>query len=259
MSLKQAPLQTSLPPAEPVELAKLVSYHDGSVVSRTLVKKNGGTVTVFAFDAGQSLSEHTAPFDAIVQVLDGEVELSSVARRCRRRQGKTVLLPAGNLSRRQCHQQVQDAAHHGARGCWDLIRGSGIRKSGARHSGPERLLRERLSVEGDVVWESGECGLRLCGGSRRDAARAQVLENEAVEYVPHKGLRRWECMGSFAQPRSGHLHPRDPGKRRASPSCASRCLRQRSKHRRDQHRGPARRSTRPYATIRPRVTSTSTS
>ena len=75
MSLKQVPEQTGLPPAQPVELAALVAYQDGAVVSRTLVKKNGGTVTVFAFDAGQALSEHTAPFDAIVQVLDGEVEL----------------------------------------------------------------------------------------------------------------------------------------------------------------------------------------
>ena len=66
MGLKQAPEQTGLPPAQPVELSTLVTYQTGAVVSRTLVKKNGGTVTVFAFDAGQALSEHTAPFDAIV-------------------------------------------------------------------------------------------------------------------------------------------------------------------------------------------------
>jgi quercetin dioxygenase-like cupin family protein len=94
MTLKQVPEQTGLPPAEPVELAALVAYQDGSVVSRTLVKKNGGTVTVFAFDAGQALSEHTAPFDAIVQVLDGQVELVIGGKKVPAGAGQTVLLPA---------------------------------------------------------------------------------------------------------------------------------------------------------------------
>ena len=95
MNLKQVPEQTGLPPAEPVELAKLVAYQEGGVVSRTLVKKNGGTVTVFAFDQGQALSEHTAPFDAIVQVLDGDVELVIGGKKVPATAGQTVLLPAG--------------------------------------------------------------------------------------------------------------------------------------------------------------------
>jgi quercetin dioxygenase-like cupin family protein len=95
MGLKQAPEQTGLPPGEPVELAKLVGYQDGGVVSRTLVKKNGGTVTVFAFDQGQALSEHTAPFDAIVQVLDGDVELVIGGKKVPAQAGQTVLMPAG--------------------------------------------------------------------------------------------------------------------------------------------------------------------
>jgi quercetin dioxygenase-like cupin family protein len=95
MSLKQVPEQTGLPTAQPVELAALVGYQDGAVVSRTLVKKNGGTVTVFAFDAGQALSEHTAPFDAIVQVLDGDVELVIGGKQVPAHAGQTVLLPAG--------------------------------------------------------------------------------------------------------------------------------------------------------------------
>jgi quercetin dioxygenase-like cupin family protein len=95
MGLKQAPKQTGLPPAQPVELSALVTYQTGAVVSRTLVKKNGGTVTVFAFDAGQALSEHTAPFDAIVQVLDGEVELVIGSKSVPAQAGQTVLLPAG--------------------------------------------------------------------------------------------------------------------------------------------------------------------
>jgi quercetin dioxygenase-like cupin family protein len=94
MSLQQVPEQTGLPPAQPIELAALVNYQEGSVVSRTLIKKSGGTVTVFAFDAGQALSEHTAPFDAVVQVLDGSVELVIGGKIVPATQGQTVLLPA---------------------------------------------------------------------------------------------------------------------------------------------------------------------
>ena len=61
--------------AEAAKVADLVSYQEGSIVSREIVKKPTGTVTVFAFDEGQGLSEHTAPFDALVQVLEGEVEM----------------------------------------------------------------------------------------------------------------------------------------------------------------------------------------
>jgi quercetin dioxygenase-like cupin family protein len=92
MGLKQVP--EGLPPAEPVELAALVAYQEGAVVSRTLVKKNSGTVTVFAFDQGQALSEHTAPFDAIVQILDGSVELVIGGKSIPAQAGQTVLLPA---------------------------------------------------------------------------------------------------------------------------------------------------------------------
>ena len=95
MGLKQATEHTGLPLALPVELVNLVAYQDGGIVSRTLVKKNGGTVTVFAFDKGQALSEHTAPFDAIVQVLDGEVELVIGGKKVPAKAGQTVLMPSG--------------------------------------------------------------------------------------------------------------------------------------------------------------------
>jgi quercetin dioxygenase-like cupin family protein len=72
-----------------------VAYQDGAVVSRTLVKKSGGSVTVFAFDVGQALSEHTAPFDVIVQVLDGDVDMTVGGNQVRTHAGQTVLLPAG--------------------------------------------------------------------------------------------------------------------------------------------------------------------
>ena len=95
MSLPQAPEAPALPPAEPVDLAALVAYQPDGVVSRTLVKKKTGTVTVFSFDQGQALSEHTAPFDAIVQVLDGEVELVIGGKKVPAKSGQTVLMPAG--------------------------------------------------------------------------------------------------------------------------------------------------------------------
>jgi quercetin dioxygenase-like cupin family protein len=84
----------ALTPAIALDLADLISYQDGAVVSRTLVKKNACTLTAFAFDAGQALSEHTAPFDAIVQVLDGTVALVIGGKRVDARAGQTVLMPA---------------------------------------------------------------------------------------------------------------------------------------------------------------------
>lgn len=82
-----------LPPAEPAALTALVAYAAGSVVSRALYKGPGGTLTLFAFDAGQELSEHTAPFDAFVHVLDGAVELVIGGRPVRARAGEIVLMP----------------------------------------------------------------------------------------------------------------------------------------------------------------------
>ena len=59
----------------PVDLVESIAYQTDAVVSRTLIKSDAGTVTLFAFDKGQELSEHTAPFDALVHVLDGEAEI----------------------------------------------------------------------------------------------------------------------------------------------------------------------------------------
>jgi len=85
----------ALPPAAPVRLEAALDYVAGSVVSRTLVKAGGGSVTLFAFEAAQELSEHTAPFDALVQVLDGEAELTIGGALVVARAGETVLMPAG--------------------------------------------------------------------------------------------------------------------------------------------------------------------
>ena len=80
--------------AETAKVADLVIYQEGSIVSREIVKKPTGTVTVFAFDEGQGLSEHTAPFDALVHVLEGEVEITIAGKLHRLRSGEMILMPA---------------------------------------------------------------------------------------------------------------------------------------------------------------------
>lgn len=78
-----------------LDVAGLVDYQDGAVVSREILKKGTGTVTVFAFDAGQGLSEHTAPFDAMVQVLDGEAEIIIAGTTHRLAAGALIIMPSG--------------------------------------------------------------------------------------------------------------------------------------------------------------------
>ncbi len=85
----------ALTPATPAKLAEQIQYASGAVVSRTLIRSKGGSLTLFAFEAGQELSEHTAPFDAFVQVLDGTVELIIGGKRVVASTGETVLMPAG--------------------------------------------------------------------------------------------------------------------------------------------------------------------
>jgi quercetin dioxygenase-like cupin family protein len=80
--------------ARALSLAALVDYGEGAVVSRTLTKGPAGTMTVFAFDAGQELSEHSAPFDAYVVALDGEMTLTIGGRPVGVREGEILLMPA---------------------------------------------------------------------------------------------------------------------------------------------------------------------
>ena len=77
-----------------VKLVDLIEYQEGSVVSRTLVDKPAGTVTLFAFDAGQGLSEHTAPFDALVYNLEGEVEITISGKAVLVKKGELLIMPA---------------------------------------------------------------------------------------------------------------------------------------------------------------------
>ena len=80
--------------AQAAKLFDLVDYQDGSVVSREIIKKETGTVTLFAFDEGQGLSEHTAPFDALVYLLDGEAEIVISGKPLRLKEGEIVIMPA---------------------------------------------------------------------------------------------------------------------------------------------------------------------
>ncbi len=79
--------------AQVLTLADLADYQEGSVVSRALVKQEQGSVTLFAFDRGQGLSEHTAPFDALVQVLEGEAEVTIAGQPHRLQAGEMIIMP----------------------------------------------------------------------------------------------------------------------------------------------------------------------
>ncbi|MHC4946834.1 MAG: cupin domain-containing protein [Planctomycetota bacterium] len=85
----------SIPPLDtPTDLSDLVAWQDGTVVSRTIVKSRSGTVTAFAFDAGEGLSEHTAPFDALLLLLDGEAAVTVGGKRHTLGAGRIIRLPA---------------------------------------------------------------------------------------------------------------------------------------------------------------------
>jgi quercetin dioxygenase-like cupin family protein len=80
--------------ARAAALASLIDYQDGSVVSRTIIDQTAGTVTLFAFDEGEGLSEHTTPYDALVYVFDGEVEIIISGKSVRVKQGEMTIMPA---------------------------------------------------------------------------------------------------------------------------------------------------------------------
>jgi quercetin dioxygenase-like cupin family protein len=80
--------------AQAVNLADLIAYQAGSVVSRTIIDKKAGTITLFAFDQKQGLSEHTAPYDALVYVLDGEADVVLSGKPVRLKKGEFTIMPA---------------------------------------------------------------------------------------------------------------------------------------------------------------------
>ncbi|MBN2117867.1 MAG: cupin domain-containing protein [Anaerolineales bacterium] len=82
------------PKSEVLHIAELVSYQDGSVVSRQITKAEAGNVTLFAFDKNQELSEHTTPFDALVHVLDGDAEIKISGKAYNLKTGDAIIMPA---------------------------------------------------------------------------------------------------------------------------------------------------------------------
>jgi len=77
-----------------LNLNELVDYQEGAVVSREIIRRDTGTVTIFAFDKGQGLSEHTAPFDAMVQIIDGEAEITISGEKHVLEAGEMIIMPA---------------------------------------------------------------------------------------------------------------------------------------------------------------------
>ncbi|MBC7100704.1 cupin domain-containing protein [Methanothermobacter tenebrarum] len=77
-----------------LKLKELIDYQDGAVVSREIIRRDTGTVTIFAFDKGQGLSEHTAPFDAMVQIIDGKAEITISGKKHVLEAGEMIIMPA---------------------------------------------------------------------------------------------------------------------------------------------------------------------
>lgn len=94
MSSQQSQAKREMPVAQTARLAELVNYQEGAVVSRTLIARATGTVTLFAFDEGQGLSEHTAPYDALANVLEGSAEIVVSGTLLPTTAGEAVLMPA---------------------------------------------------------------------------------------------------------------------------------------------------------------------
>ena len=78
-----------------LDITPMLEYQEGAIVSRTLIKKKSGTITVFAFDKGQALSEHTAPFNALVHIIDGAVKISIGGKENNLQSGQGIIMPAG--------------------------------------------------------------------------------------------------------------------------------------------------------------------
>ena len=85
---------STAPKSEILQMAELVAYNDGAVVSRQITKTDAGNVTLFAFDKDQEVSEHTAPFDALAHVIDGEAEIKISGKPFHLKTGDAIIMPA---------------------------------------------------------------------------------------------------------------------------------------------------------------------
>jgi quercetin dioxygenase-like cupin family protein len=94
MDIKKSDNVTKSIIAQAAKLSELVGYQAGSIVSKEIIRTEKGTITLFAFDKGQGLSEHTAPFDALVYVFDGKTEISISGKPLNVKTGETIIMPA---------------------------------------------------------------------------------------------------------------------------------------------------------------------
>ncbi|MBE0672262.1 MAG: cupin domain-containing protein [Anaerolineales bacterium] len=85
---------STAPHSQILKLSEMAAYQEGSVVSRQITKSDGGNVTLFAFDTNQGLSEHTAPFDALVNILEGEAEVTISGKPFQLKAGDAIIMPA---------------------------------------------------------------------------------------------------------------------------------------------------------------------
>ena len=90
-----------------MELAGAIKYSKASIVSKTLLDKRSGSLTLFAFDAGQGLSEHTSPYDATIQVIDGEAEVRIAGKPARVKTGEMIIMPARVPHAVQAHRRFK--------------------------------------------------------------------------------------------------------------------------------------------------------
>lgn len=98
---------TSVTIGQPFTMHETVAYQDDAVVSKTLLDKKIGTLTLFAFDAGQGLSEHTAPFDAVVQVIDGTAAITIAGTVHQVQAGEMIIMPANVPHSLQAEQRFK--------------------------------------------------------------------------------------------------------------------------------------------------------
>jgi quercetin dioxygenase-like cupin family protein len=94
MAKNKNPEKTNTLTAQAANLTDLIAYQADSVVSRAIIDKKAGTITLFAFDSGQGLSEHTTPYDALVFILDGEAEVTISNKPIRLKKGELTIMPA---------------------------------------------------------------------------------------------------------------------------------------------------------------------
>ena len=98
---------STAPKSQVLNMADLVNYQDGSVVSRQITKADAGNVTLFAFDKDQGLSEHTAPFDALVHILEGEAQVTISGKASDLKAGDAIIMPANEPHALKANQKFK--------------------------------------------------------------------------------------------------------------------------------------------------------